>query len=270
MRILGSGLLVLLVVGLVFSAAIAQEEEAVSEGLLSDLGFEVSGDLAFYSNYMWRGFMLDGDAVIQPGMYLTTPESPLGSLTFGVWASRDLQSNDSLASAETDLSLDYTYSLEDIDLVDALDLSLGLIYYDFTDIDGFSRETYVGLSLPELLLSPSLFFYYDFGREEDGGGDGSYTEIGLSHSVPFTVPVSGKDVNMSLDLGTAIGFNHEQYIAGDGGQATVSCGITVPLTASLSFQPNIAYTMPWGDLEEPADGNQKSRFWGGIYMSYSF
>lgn len=258
------------VLGICAGSVMAQEEESTSEGLFSDSGFELSGDLAVYSLYMWRGFKLDGDAVIQPGMYLATPESGLGRFTFGAWASRDLESNDALASAETDLSVDYTFSLTDISLIEALDLSAGLIYYDFPDIDGFSREWYTGVAFPALPCSPSLFFYYDYGREEDGGGDGTYTELGFSHSFPFSVSLSDKELPLSLDLSTAVGFNHEQYIAGDGGQATFTSGITVPLTGSLSLQPNISYTTVWGDLDDPADGNQKDRFWGGVYMSYTF
>ena len=237
------------------------------EGLLSDLGFEVSGDLNFSSIYMWRGIMLDGDPVIQPGLYIRTPESKLGRIKIGIWVSHDLENKDALRSSETDYIFDYTYNFP------KFDVSLGHIYYDFPDAlptdgapKGFSREFYCGIGFPKLLLSPSLFYYYDYGNKEDGGGQGSYTVINLSKSLPFTF----KKYSMSLDLMAHAGYNNKQYYRGKGGDAAIGAGVTVPLTKSLSAKPNINYSVPWGNLSDKGNGNQKNRFYGGVYLSYLF
>ncbi len=237
------------------------------EGMLSDLGFEVSGDLNFSSIYMWRGIMLDGDPVVQPGFYIKSPESKLGRLKFGWWTSRDLENRDALKSSETDLIVDYTYNFN------AFDFSLGHTYYDFLDAlptDGatkdFSREFYVGCGFPKLFFSPSVFYYYDYGKKEDGGGEGSYTVLNLAYSIPFKV----KEYLLSLDLGGHAGFNNKQYYRGKGGDSAVGAGVTILLTKSLSCKPNVNYSVPWGNISDKGNGNQKSRFYSGVYLSCIF
>jgi hypothetical protein len=232
--------------------------QAESEGLLSDLGFEVSGDASVYSQYIWRGFVLDRDAVIQPSIYVSTPSTKFGKLKVGVWSNQDLQNSDNLKSEEFDYIIDYTYDF------DYLSVSLGHTYYDFVDTSTFSREFYIGLSLPKLFLSPSVFFYRDYGSTENGGGSGNYTVINGFYSLPI------KNTPLSLDLSGHVGFNHNQFIDGDGGDLAFKAGLTMPLTKNLSFTPNVNYSIPFGDLADQAYGNQKSRFFGGATLAYKF
>lgn len=241
--------------------------EPANEGLFSNLGLEFSGDVNFSSLYMWRGIMLDGDAVVQPGFYIRSPESKLGRIKLGIWLNHDLQNKDSLKSSETDYILDYTYSFPSIAL------STGFIYYDFPDgapVDGapraFSREVYGGIAFTKLLLSPSIYYYYDFGRKVDGGGEGSYAVLNLSHSIPFVM----SKYNMSLDLSGHVGFNNKQYYRGKGGDAALGAGVTMPLYKNLTCKPNINYSMPWGNISDKNNGNQKNRLYGGIYLNYIF
>jgi hypothetical protein len=231
------------------------------------LGLEVSGDLNYSSIYIWRGIMLDGDPVIQPGFYVKSPESKFGRLKFGYWFSHDLKNNDLLKSSETDYILDYTYNFKNVDV------SLGHIYYDFPDAlptdgapQGFSREVYGTLAFPKVFLSPSVTYYYDYGKKEDGGGEGSYTMLNLAKSIAFTV----KKTSMSLDLSGHVGHNNKQYYRSKGGDAAIGVGITMPLTKNLSMKPNINYSSPWGNISDKGNGNQKNRFYGGVYMSYAF
>jgi len=237
------------------------------KGLLSDLGLEASADLNFSSLYMWRGITLDGDPVVQPGFYVNTKASKFGRLKFGIWLNHDLDNRDALKSSETDYTLDYTYGFP------FADVSLGYIYYDFPDAlpadgqsKGFSREVYTGISLPKLFLSPSVFYYYDCGRKEDGGGEGSYTVLNLAYSVPFKV----KKYLLSLDLTGHAGFNNKQYYRGKGGDSAIGAGVTIPLTKSLNCKPNINYSVPWGNVSDKGNGNQKNRLYGGVYLSYIF
>jgi hypothetical protein len=231
---------------------------AESEGLLSDIGFEVSGDASVYSQYIWRGFVLDRDAVIQPSIYVSTPSTKFGKLKVGVWSNQDLQNSDNLKSEEFDYIIDYTYDF------DYLSVSLGHTYYDFVETSTFSREFYVGVSLPKLFLSPSVFFYRDYGSTENGGGSGNYAVINGFYSLPI------KNTPLSLDLSGHVGFNHNQFIDGDGGDVGLKVGLTMPLTKTLSFTPNVNYSIPFGDLADEAYGNQKSRFFGGATLVYKF
>ncbi|MDD5561697.1 MAG: hypothetical protein PHT50_06195 [Candidatus Omnitrophica bacterium] len=252
---------------MMFSVIFCQAAYSEDEGILSKLNFEVSGDLNFSSIYMWRGIMLDGDPVIQPGFYVSTPESKFGRIKAGIWVSHDLENKDALRSSETDYIIDYTYSFPSVDL------SLGHTYYEFPDAvpsdgapKGFSREFYAGFTLSKVFLCPSVYYYYDYGKKDDGGGEGSYTVLNLSYSKPFTV----KDISMSLDLSGHAGYNNKLYYRGKGGDAGITAGVTIPLLKGLSCKPNISYSVPWGNLSDKNNGNQKNRFYSGMYLSYAF
>jgi uncharacterized protein (TIGR02001 family) len=224
------------------------------EGVLEKLDIEFSGSLDFYNRYVWRGFTLDTDPVIQPGFSL----SGYG-FTFSFWSSWDADNNDSVSSDEIDYVIDYTKEF------DTLSLSLGHIYYDFPGTNSCSREFYVGISFSDFPLFPTLTYYHDYGDEENGGGDGDYLSLALSHS--FTLI---KNPQITIDLSTSIGYNHKFFINGDGGDFLVSLGFTIPLTESLSVSPSINYVVPFSDLSDSGDGNQSEIFYGGAHFAYSF
>ena len=230
----------------------------VPQNLLAGFGVNISGDVSVYSQYIWRGMVLDRDAVAQSSIYLTYPVNSSGKFKIGAWSSQDLENKDSLKSEEFDYVLDYTCDFE------RLNISLGHTYYDFVDTDTFSREFYLGLTLKELLFSPSVFCYRDYGRSEDGGGEGTYILISGSKSIPI------KNRAFTLDLGAHAGFNHELFIAGDGGDLGFKLGVNMPLAKDLIFSPNINFSHPFSDLRNQNDGNQKDRVYCGCTLTYSF
>ena len=242
--VLAVGLLVFGLSGTVFG----------SEGVLDKLDVEVSGTVDFYSQYIWRGFALDTDPVIQPGFSL----SKYG-FTLSWWGSFDVDNNDSLNSDESDVIIDYTKEF------DNFSLSLGHTYYDFPGTGSYSREFYAGFALPDFFLSPSLTYYHDYGDEDNGGGDGDYLVLDVSKS--FTVV---DDPEITLDLGAHLAYNNELFIAGEGGDCLFSAGLTIPLKENLTFSPSINYSVPFGDLEDTNDGNQKERFYAGFSLGYAF
>jgi len=267
MRMFKAGLFLSLLLSIMIFSPAQAADGGLLDGILSTSGIEISGDLAFNSLYMWRGIMLDGDAVVQPGFYVRSPESKFGRIKVGVWFNHDLQNKDSLKSSETDYIFDYTYSFPSVAL------SVGHTYYDFPDLvpsdgapHGFSREFYGGITFPKLLLSPSIYYYYDYGKKEDGGGQGSYTVLNLAQSIPFVV----SKYKLSLDFSGHVGFNNKQYYRGKGGDAALGVGVTVPLLKGLTCKPNINYSIPWGNISDKSNGNQKNRFYGGVYLNYIF
>jgi hypothetical protein len=249
------------------------DQEAESKTLLGNSGFTIYTDVNFSNKYVWRGILLDIDPVVQPGFYLTSPEiggeeTKLGKIKLSFWLSNPLQKSDALQSAEQDYIVDYTY-----DGFESFTVSLGNTYFDFPDLipadgapEGWSREAYLGFALPKVWLTPSVYYYYDYGKKEDGGGQGSYTAINLAHSQPFSI----SDFNLSLDVNGHVGFNNKQYFTGKGGDVGLTASITAPLTKSISLKPNINYAVPWGNLSDSANGNQKSRVYYGIYLSATF
>jgi hypothetical protein len=246
---------------LVVSGAMFNPVFAESDGLLANSGIIASGDVAFYSEYVWRGILLDGDPVVQPGFYVAGPDSKYGKLTAKFWSSHDLSNSDPRnTSEEYDYILDYTYNLAD------LSLSFGHTYYDYPSADIFSKEFYSGVTFPKLFLSPSLFYYRDYGNPEDGGGLGSYTVVSLAKSLPFEI----KGTPASLELAGHYGYNYELFINGKGGDIGLSAGLKLQLTKNLTCTPNINYSLPLGDLRKTSDGNQKVRVYAGAVFSYSF
>ena len=234
---------------MVLGVGIVSAEE--TPGLLKNLPIEISADTAVYSKYMWRGFKLDDDPVMQPGLYI----SGYG-FAASIWGSFDIDADDTVNSDEVDYSLDYTYSF------DMLSLSVGHTYYDFPAADTKSTEFYIGVSL-DTLLSPSLTWYHDYADEDSGGGDGDYVLLGIGHSFELG------DSPVTLDLGASAGYNNELFINGQGGDVALSVGLTLPLTEHCTVAPSINYSIPFGDLEDSEDGNQDDEFFAGVVVSFT-
>ncbi|MGE5308998.1 MAG: hypothetical protein ACM3OC_07930 [Deltaproteobacteria bacterium] len=251
------------------SPAFSQTPEA--PGVLSGNGFTATGDVSFFTKYVWRGMILDRDAVIQPGYYLSTPDKGFGVFTAKIWVNHDLENEDTLKSDEQDYTLDYTYALG------KYALSAGNTYYDFSGTNTFSKEWYLGLTFPVvpcptigtikgITACPSVFFYRDYGDPKNGGGNGTYTVLNLGIGVPVAV----SRYNCSLDLAGHYGFNHKDFINRDGQDLGLSAGFTVPITASATVSPNVNYSRAFSHLRDPADGNQKSRVYWGVTAKYKF
>ncbi|MBU0650509.1 hypothetical protein KKC59_01210, partial [bacterium] len=217
-----------------------------------DIDLEVTADTAFNSEYMWRGFKLDDDPVMQQGVYIAGY-----GFTASVWGNFDIDSDDALDSDEVDYALDYTYEFK------KFSASAGITYYDFPGTDAFSREYYVGLGL-KTLLSPTITFYRDFGKESSGGGNGIYTVVGVSHS--FNIGDDG----VALDLSAHVGYNHELFIEGEGEDAGIGAALSIPLSEKVKLIPNINYSVPFDDLKDSNDGNQDDEFYGGVKFEFSF
>ncbi len=239
-------------VGCVLSLGVNVVGAYAKEGILVNSPLEVSADVAVNSKYIWRGFTLDDDPVMQQGIYASAY-----GFTVSMWGSFDIKTDDSLDSDEVDYAIDYTYD------AGKFSLSAGYTYYDFPASDLHSQEFYIGTTL-NTLLSPSLTWYRDFGDEDSGGGDGDYIVLALSHSLPL-----GKSP-ITLDLSGHVGYNNELFINGEGGDVAIGVGLTIPLTEKISLIPNINYSMPFGGLEDSNDGNQDDQFYGGFTLAFSF
>lgn len=225
----------------------------------SPIPIEISAEVAVYSDYIWRGFMLDDDPVIQPSVSIGAH-----GFTATFWSSFDLVEHDGLASDEVDATLDYTYEH------DLFSLFAGHTWYYFPGAHADTQEVYIGggvnISLgDEITLSPTVTWIHDYGDTDDGGAKGDYIMVGLGHSIPlFESPVT-------LDLSGEVAYNHEFFIEGDGGYVLLGAGLTIPLIGeNATLSPNVNYSIPFGDLEDSDDGNQENEFYYGGTLAFNF
>lgn len=249
--IIAVAFVVSIIMALPFSLVAEEQQE---EGVLQKLYIEASDSFDVYSQYIWRGFALDTDPSLQPGFSLSTH-----GITFSFWSSWDFDNNDSLDGDEIDYVLDYTYEFDDFSV------SIGHTYYEFPGTDTFSREFYGSIGLSNIPLAPTFTYYYDYGDEAQGGADGKYTTLNLSHS--FTIE---EVLGITLDLGGRVGYNKELFINGEGSDILLTAGLNVPLAKGLIFSPSINYAVPYGGLGDSDDGNQRDRFYYGFSLAYLF
>ncbi len=225
------------------------------------IALKVDATMDFYDKYVWRGFLLDKDAVMQPSITFSA-----NGFEGGFWGNWDLHNKDSMSSDETDGWIGYNFDLAFInEALKMVNLSVGHTWYGFPEAHSHTVETYWGVSL-DTFLSPYIKWYRDYGNDSTGGGaDGSYFAFGIGHALDLV-----KKYDITLDLGFELGINHEAFIDGTGGYTLTTAGVNVPLTEKIIVSPKMAYSIPFADLADANDGNQSEEFYGGVSLAYGF
>ncbi|MCK4882420.1 MAG: hypothetical protein KAS92_05305 [Candidatus Omnitrophica bacterium] len=241
---------------------IKAEAETILGDYLKDKGVEVevSAAVDVYSKYVWRGFLLDDDHVLQPGVTLSS-----NGFEGGFWGSWDLQGDDALASDEVDGWIGYSFDVGFLgESWEKVSFSLGNTWYDFPEADLYTKEFYLGVAV-DTFLSPYVTWYSDYDEEAHGGADGNYIMTGIGHSFDLL-----EEYGVSLDLGLEYGYNDNAFIDGTGSYLLSTAGLSIPLTEKISASPNIGYSVPYGDLASGGGNDQKEQFYGGISLAFNF
>jgi hypothetical protein len=225
----------------------------VSVEALNAHATETSGEasIGIYNSYMWRGFELHEDVAIQPSVGIT-----YGAFGANLWSDYNA---DIKEAVETDLTLNYTHS------IDKIGFDIGYIYYG---LDGATdtQEIYFAVSY-DTLLSPSLTLYYDFDE-----GDGAFIVASVGHDIPI-------NQDIAVSLGASISYNAEsEYAIGDYSalhNGEISVSTSIPVYKAISISPMIAYSFTLSDDAKDAvqslnaDGDNNF-FYGGASASLSF
>ncbi len=248
-------------------SAFAEEAATASVGI----------DVPVLSAYVWRGMVLNDEAVVQPGL-----TGGIGGFSVNAWSSMDLTDNQG-SSGEFD-EMDWTVSYSQT--VGMFELGAGLVAYTFpssateteTAEDGMESETVVG-ALPgtkevfvsvsvDVVLAPSLTLYYDIDEVED-----FYAVASLSHSFELAEKV-GLDLSASLGYG---GSDYNAFYFGSDGSAlndlVLGASLPIAVTENLSVTPAISYMMlPDSDVEDAAEAlyGEKDSVYGGVTLSLAF
>jgi uncharacterized protein (TIGR02001 family) len=229
-----------------------------AQSSMPEFEFEASVDVA--AKYVWRGFLLTDDPVIQPGFTVSS-----GGFAFNIWGNIDTTDinegdvDEDYRIQEVDYTLSYGFSPSD-----SVDMEVGIIRYDFpgTPFDS-TTEVYASATW-NVLLAPTLTVYYDIDES-----DGLYVNGSIGHTFELTEA-------LGLSLGAGLGWGDEDnndfyYGVSESGVADLM------LSGSLDYAVNDNFSISFylgyseiidSDLEDArADSDV---FNGGINFTYSF
>jgi hypothetical protein len=229
----------------------------------------VNADLPIASAYVWRGQVLNDEAVFQPALNLSK-----GGFGLNVWGNENL--TDAVADAGKFSEIDLTASYGG--KIGPVQYGFGIIEYLFpnqtliveSNSVGYpsTREVYVSASLPDLPVVPVLTVYRDVDE-----GDCFYGSFSLGHSRGITE-------KMTLGLSASIGFGDRDYNAFYFGvdeakvnDANVGATLTYQARPNLAITPGIQYAwLPDGDISDAAGALYKddSALVGSLKANYTF
>ena len=229
---------------------------------------EFSADVAFLSQYIWRGYGLSKDSlVIQPSI-----TAGFKGFALNLWGNLDTN-NEAYGGSkwnETDLTFSYGHSFG------IVGLEAGYIYYALDGMDD-SKEFYLSAGV-DVLLAPTLTIYREVSTLQ-----GWYINLGLSHS--FELPYE-----MSLDLGATFAYyksdndNMVDYIDDmspttdrfsglhDG---SLSVGLPIPFYKYFTVTPSIAWAFPLSssasnEMSALSLDGRSNHLLGGVTLSMAF
>jgi hypothetical protein len=253
------------VAGIMLMVGFAVAEEAKVEAP----AVAANTDLPVLSAYVWRGQVLNDEAVFQPALNLTK-----GGLGLNVWGNFNL--TDSVTEdpdfSEIDLTLSYGGK------AGVVGYGVGLIEYLFpnstlaTDEGGVgypgTRELYASLSLPELPVIPALSVYRDIDE-----ADGTYAAVSVAYSQSLVAKLT---LGLSASLGMADADYNSFYFGVDESalnDANVGATLSYALLDTLTVVPGVQYTwLPDSDIEDGAAGlyKDKEALTGSLKINYVF
>jgi len=229
---------------------------------------ELSADVAFLSQYVWRGYGLSKDSlVIQPSI-----TAGFKGFALNLWGNLDTNNEAYNGSKwnETDLTFSYGHSFG------IVGLEAGYIYYALDGVDD-SKELFLSAGV-DVLLAPTLTVYREIGTLQ-----GWYINLGLSHS--FELPY-----DMSLDLAGIFAYyksdngNMVEYRSDgttDGERfsgfhdGTLAVNLAIPFYKYFTVTPSIAWTFPLSssasnELAALSLDGKSNHLLGGVTLSMAF
>ena len=233
---------------IIFMAVLAYTGFPVSPGIVRAAA--LYADVSVYSVYIWRGFTLDDDPVMQTGL-----STSLKGVDAGVWGSYGILTDDLLASEEFDwfISCPFTFS--------GINISIGNTWYTFPAADTASAEVFVNASF-DTAVSPSLTVFCDYGDPAEGGGEGVYV------SADAVIPLSGAEGGLPLSLALHAGYNSGLFINGSGIDVSLTLSALITAKDGATVTPSLSYSVPSGGLAAVSDGNQPAQLFCGIKSAF--
>jgi hypothetical protein len=217
-----------------------------------------SADLSALSAYVWRGQVLNDEAVLQPAATITKGGFALN--TWGNFNLTDAATGDGAEFSEVDLTLSYSRAVGPATLgagwIEYLFPNQTLVAADGTGV-GYpgTREVYLSASVSSLPVVPSLAVYYDFGE-----ADSFYAVASLAHGAKLADALS---LGLSASLGyAAADYNAFYFGVADDALNDANFGVSLAWSPCpcLTVTPAYQYTLLVdSDIEDGAAGLYKDK-----------
>ena len=228
---------------------------------LSDLS--ITGTFDFETEYVFRGKELQQQS-FQPSVEFGFPVLG-GDLYAGVWTAQPIKAGE---FNEIDFYTGFAYPITDMFTADA-----GFTYYWYPDsVPGGpisqTREIYIGVSA-DVILSPALYFYYDFDLEQTVL-EGS---IGYSFDLSQYVGTEG----ISIDLGAYLGWLSAD--AANGSQRNGAPkwkngytygGVTADLVYAFSENVSSSMGIRWAANNDGTVNGPEQNLWFGATLGFAY
>jgi hypothetical protein len=224
------------------------EEESEGNGVTA------SANIGAFSKYIWRGYDLSDNIIVQPSLTLGYKDFSLNG-----WANVDTSPEKGEAWNETDTTISYETG------VGPVTVGGGYIYYNLRDADD-TKEVYLSVGY-DTFLSPKLSVYKDI-----DASPGYYFNLGLSHSTKIN-----EDISLDLSGGLGYYISHNDAIIDAATKkrykgfqdGLITAGLTVPVSKSISISPSISYSFALSNKAKALLGDSGNAF-GGVTLNYSF
>lgn len=240
----------------------AQDEPEAEEPAEDELTGEMSADLAFATNYVWRGQVLNTEPVLQPSVTASS-----WGFFFNTWANFDLTERNPAGSvdggvkgefSEVDLTLGYEQEFG------IISVSLAFVEYLFPNTGSLGSREVILTTAVDFIVSPTLTLAYDYGVV-----DGLYSALGAGWGMDVLEMLGfGVDVSVGFaDSGYSEAYFGTDAFALQDLTATLHVDVSVIGPFSVSTGGTFAMLLD-SDIAETRGDNDMA-FGGWLNLSYA-
>lgn len=235
---------------------------------------EISAEASLLSSYVFRGMVLNNDAVMQPQV---TVEHY--GVSFNIFGNYDIGSNFSGVSSDFS-EIDWTIAYELPLAIEDLVVSVGLTHYTFPNVtvggaaresttEIFAKGTLKTLENLEIPVIPSMTI---FGDVDEVNG----TYVLFDVYVPYQITPE-----LSSQVGFSAGYGNTAYndayfgpgIDADWNDFNFNGALSYAVTEDLTVSANLTYTvLNGGAISDGADViyEDDEKVWCGLNIAYDF
>ncbi len=237
---------------------------------------EVTLDVPVLSAYVWRGQVINKEAVLQPEVTISK-----NGFSLNWWGNLNLTDEATGHEgefSEHDIQVAYEFACP----ITGADVKLGIVSYDFPNVteenslgnialENDTREAFLNYAFSDVLLSPTLNLYYDLKE-----ANGFYGDIEISHSLSLAEKV---ELELSASLGAASDkWGTFYFVDGVKGLTDGSVGASLPIAISdnLTITPAVTYAFLLDDAKDAVKADSDLYYGktdyvvGSLQLSYTF